>query len=122
MQGRLPTRVELQNLTKDDMVKILVQPESSLIKQYTALLSTEGIELEFTDGAIDRIATYAITVNKEVDNIGARRLHAILEKVLEDISFSASEVEDKKVIIDNVFVDKQLSELVKNVDLTKFIL
>jgi ATP-dependent HslUV protease ATP-binding subunit HslU len=122
LQGRLPIRVELNPLSKQDMVKILTEPESSLIKQYTALIQTEGVKLEFTDGAIEKIADYATNFNKEVEDIGARRLHTILEKLLEDISYNASEISEKKFVVDELFVDKKLSSLVKNLDLAKFIL
>lgn len=122
LQGRLPIRVELNSLTKEDMIKILVEPESSLIKQYSALIATEGIELEFTDDAIDKIADYATNVNSEVEDIGARRLHTILENLLEDISFNASDMKEKKITIDKDFVDNQLSKIVQNIDLVKFIL
>jgi len=122
LQGRLPIRVELNPLTQNDMVRILLEPESSLIKQYSALIATEGVELEFTTDAVDKIANYAISVNSEIEDIGARRLHTILENLLEDISFNASEMEEKKIIIDEHFVSKQLSKLVKDLDLAKFIL
>ena len=122
LQGRLPIRVELNSLNKDDMVKILTEPESSLIKQYIALLATEGVELEFTESAIDKIADYAITVNSEVEDIGARRLHTILENLLEDVSFNASHITGKVIKVDEDFVDKQLSKIIKNLDLVKFIL
>ena len=95
LQGRLPIRVELNSLTKDDMIKILLEPETSLIKQYSALIGTEDVHLEFTDSAIEKIADYAITINLEVEDIGARRLHTILENLLEDISFEASEMKGK---------------------------
>lgn len=122
LQGRLPIRVELNPLTKADLIKILTEPESSLLKQYTALIGTEGVELVFTDEAIDKIADYAANFNAEVEDIGARRLHTILEKLLEDISFTASDMKDKKVVIEADFVDQQLASLVKNADLAKFIL
>jgi ATP-dependent HslUV protease ATP-binding subunit HslU len=122
LQGRLPIRVELNPLTKEDMIKILVEPESSLIKQYIALISTEGIVLEFTDGAIEAIAKYATNVNSEIEDIGARRLHTILENLLEDTSFNASDVAEDKIVIDEDFVHEQLSNLTKNLDLAKFIL
>ena len=122
LQGRLPIRVELNPLTKEDMVNILIEPESSLIKQYIALISTEGVSLEFTDEAIDKIANYATSVNNEIEDIGARRLHTILENLLEDTSYNASDIGQTKVVIDGDFVDKQLSSLVKNLDLAKFIL
>ncbi|MFY9589664.1 ATP-dependent protease ATPase subunit HslU [Rickettsia endosymbiont of Halotydeus destructor] len=122
LQGRLPIRVELNPLTKDDMVKILLEPEASLIKQYSALLATEGVIIEFTDNAIEKIAGYATTVNLEVEDIGARRLHTILENLLEDISFNASEMKGQKVTINEEFVEKQLSKIITNLDLAKFVL
>ncbi|WP_316353091.1 ATP-dependent protease ATPase subunit HslU [Candidatus Trichorickettsia mobilis] len=122
LQGRLPIRVELNPLTKDDLVKILTEPEASLIKQYMALMGTEGVKLKFTDAAIIKIADYATSFNAEVEDIGARRLHTILEKLLEDISYNASELEDKNIVIDDNFIDKQLSNWVKNIDLARFIL
>ncbi|XVN43038.1 MAG: ATP-dependent protease ATPase subunit HslU [Candidatus Rickettsia vulgarisii] len=122
LQGRLPIRVELNSLTKEDMVKILIEPESSLIKQYTALIATEGVKLEFTQQAIEKIADYATNVNSEVEDIGARRLHTILEHLLEDISFTASDTKEKNITIDEIFVDKQLSKVAQNIDLVKFIL
>nr|WP_253307563.1 ATP-dependent protease ATPase subunit HslU [Rickettsia endosymbiont of Ceutorhynchus assimilis] len=122
LQGRLPIRVELNPLTKNDMVKILLEPEASLIKQYSALLATEGVAIEFTEEAIEKIASYATTVNLEVEDIGARRLHTILENLLEDISFNASEMKGQKVTLDKEFVEKQLSKIITNLDLAKFIL
>lgn len=122
LQGRLPIRVELNSLTKDDMIKILLEPETSLIKQYSALIGTEDVHLEFTDSAIEKIADYAITVNLEVEDIGARRLHTILENLLEDISFEASEMKGKKITIDDKFVENQLSKIITNLDLAKFVL
>lgn len=122
LQGRLPIRVELSSLTKDDMIKILIEPESSLIKQYSALIATEGVKLKFTDNAIDKIATYAANVNLEVEDIGARRLHTILENLLEEISFNSSDTKEKEIVIDEHFVDQQLSKIIKNLDLVKFIL
>ncbi len=122
LQGRLPIRVELSPLTKSDLIKILTEPESSLLKQYQALIGTEGIELEFTNSSINKIADYAANFNAEVEDIGARRLHTILEKLLEDISFNASDMQEKKIVIDEVFVDNQLSKLSNNIDLAKFIL
>ena len=122
LQGRLPIRVELNSLTKDDMIKILLEPETSLIKQYSALIGTEDVRLEFAASAIEKIADYAITVNLEVEDIGARRLHTILENLLEDISFEASEMKGKKIIIDDKFVENQLSKIITNLDLAKFVL
>ena len=122
LQGRLPIRVEMSSLTKEDLIKILTEPESSLIKQYTALIATEGTELEFTNDAIDSIATHAANFNMEIEDIGARRLHTIMEKLLEDISYEVSEYKKKTIKIDGDFVTKQLSGLSKNRDLAKFIL
>ena len=122
LQGRLPIRVEMTSLTKSDLVKILTEPESSLIKQYIALIATEGVELVFNDDAIDEIATQAANFNVEIEDIGARRLHTILENLLEDISFEASDSKQKKFVIDQQFVIKQLSGFIKNMDLAKFIL
>ncbi|AFC69553.1 HslU--HslV peptidase ATPase subunit [Rickettsia amblyommatis] len=122
LQGRLPIRVELNSLTKDDMIKILLEPETSLIKQYSALIGTEDVRLEFAASAIEKIADYAITVNLEVEDIGARRLHTILENLLEDISFEASEMKGNKITIDDKFVENQLSKIITNLDLAKFVL
>ncbi len=121
LQGRLPIRVELKDLTKEDMVRILKEPENSLLKQYTALIGTEGVTLSFSEDGIDEIANVAIITNKEIENIGARRLHTIMEKLLEDISFNASE-KKKEVVIDRNYVQKQLDHIVKRTDLSKFIL
>ncbi|HJD58726.1 MAG TPA: ATP-dependent protease ATPase subunit HslU [Rickettsia endosymbiont of Ceroptres masudai] len=122
LQGRLPIRVELNSLTKDDMIKILLEPETSLIKQYSALIGTEDVHLEFAASAIEKIVDYAITVNLEVEDIGARRLHTILETLLEDISFEASEMKGKKITIDDKFVENKLSKIITNLDLAKFVL
>lgn len=122
LQGRLPIRVELNALSKDDMLRILKEPESSLLKQYIALMKTEGVTLEFTEDGIDRIATLATEVNRDIENIGARRLHTMMEKLLEEISFSASDLTDKKMVIDVEYVNNQLEELAKQTDLSKFIL
>ena len=122
LQGRLPIRVEMSALTKDDLVKILTEPESSLIKQYIALIKTEGTELKFTDKAIEEIAVQATKFNVEIEDIGARRLHTILENLLEDVSFEVSESKEKIITIDEKFVAKQLESFNKNIDLAKFIL
>ncbi|NMA55805.1 MAG: ATP-dependent protease ATPase subunit HslU [Firmicutes bacterium] len=122
LQGRFPIRVELKSLTKEDFKRILTQPQNAIIKQYTALLETEGIKIQFTDDAIDEIAETATYVNQEMENIGARRLHTILEKVLEDISFSAGENMPQKVMIDAGYVKNQLEDIVKNRDLSQYIL
>lgn len=122
LQGRLPIRVELQPLTKEDLIKILQEPETSLIKQYSALINTEGVTLSFTEGAIENIANYAKSFNAEVEDIGARRLHTILEKILEHISFHADDLLERHIVIDKNFVDMQLSNFTLNLDLAKFIL
>ena len=122
LQGRLPIRVELNALTSEDFKKILREPDNSLIKQYKALLKTEKINLEFTDDGIDTIAQLATEVNSSVENIGARRLHTIIEKVLDEISFTATDRGGEKIIIDKKYVHKNLGELVKDTDLSKFIL
>ncbi len=122
LQGRLPIRVELNPLTRDDLVRILKEPESSLIKQYIALLSVEDVTLTFTDDAIEQIADLAAEINQGVENIGARRLHTVLEKLLEEISFEASERSGESIIIDAEMVTLKLRDLVRNSDLRKFIL
>ena len=122
LQGRLPIRVELNALTSEDFKKILREPDNSLIKQYKALLKTEKINLEFTDDGIETIAELATEVNSSVENIGARRLHTIIEKVLDEISFTATDRSGEKIIIDKKYVQKNLGELVKDTDLSKFIL
>ena len=122
LQGRLPIRVELEALTSDDFKKILREPDNSLIKQYKALLKTENVELEFSDDGIDAIANIATEVNSTVENIGARRLHTIIERVLDEISFTATDRSGEKIIIDSEYIKKNLGELVKDTDLSKFIL
>ncbi|MCL6587447.1 MAG: HslU--HslV peptidase ATPase subunit [Anoxybacillus sp.] len=122
LQGRFPIRVELSKLTVDDFVKILVEPNNALIKQYTALLATEGIQLEFSDDAIRKIAEVAFEVNQTTDNIGARRLHTIMEKLLEDLSFEAPDITMEKIIITPQYVEQKLGNIVKNKDLSEFIL
>ena len=122
LQGRLPIRVELQALTHEDFKRILVEPEASLITQYTALLQTEEVALEFTEDAIEEIATLAEEVNSGVENIGARRLHTILERLLEEISFTASDRPGEAITIDSAYVRQQVEDLAKNADLSKFIL
>src|SRR5947207_1508564 len=122
LQGRFPIRVELESLTMDDLKRILVQPKNSLIKQYQALLGTEGIELIFTDDAIDRLAEMTEEINKNTENIGARRLHTLVEKLLEDISFLGSELKEKAQTIDAPYVDEKLSGLVEDRDLRQYIL
>lgn len=122
LQGRFPIRVELESLTVDDLKRILVQPKNSLIKQYQALLETEGITLTFTDDAIDRLAEMAEEINKATENIGARRLHTMVEKLLEEISFLGSELEQKHQKIDAAYVDERLSGLIKDQNLRQYIL
>ena len=122
LQGRLPIRVELNALTSEDFKKILREPDNSLIKQYKALLKTEKINLEFTNDGIETIAELATEVNSSVENIGARRLHTIIEKVLDEISFTATDRSGEKITIDKKYVQKNLGELVKDTDLSKFIL
>jgi ATP-dependent HslUV protease ATP-binding subunit HslU len=122
LQGRLPLRVELNALTEDDFVRILTEPKNALIKQYIALLETEGVKLVFSDDAIAALARFAVMVNEQTENIGARRLHTILERVLEDISFEAPELKKKHVKIDAAYVSKQLAEIAKNQDLSRYIL
>lgn len=122
LQGRFPIRVELEKLSKEDFVRILKEPDHSLILQYQALLATEGVEIEFTDQAIERIAEIATNVNQDTDNIGARRLHTILERLLEELSFEAAEIAPSHIEITENYVDQKLSEIVKNKDLSQFIL
>jgi len=122
LQGRLPIRVELKALTREDFERILREPENSLIKQYIALLGTEQVTLDFTEDAIDELAMLAATVNENVENIGARRLHTVLEKLLDDISFSATDRSGETITIDADYVRAQVSELAKDADLSKFIL
>ncbi len=122
LQGRLPIRVELKALDKKDMIRILKEPESSLIKQYIALMETESVKLKFTDDGIDQIASIATEVNKNIENIGARRLHTVMEKLLEEISYATDENSGKTIKIDSSYVNKNLGDLAKNSDLSKFIL
>lgn len=122
LQGRFPIRVELTKLSVDDFVKILVEPDVSLTKQYQALLETEGIKVEFTDDAIRKIAEIAYNVNQETDNIGARRLHTIMEKLLEDLSFEASDITLETITITSQYVEEKLSTIAKNKDISQFIL
>ncbi len=122
LQGRLPIRVELEALTSDDFKKILREPDNSLIKQYKALLKTENVDLEFSDDGIDAIANIATEVNSTVENIGARRLHTIIERVLDEISFTATDRSGEKIVVDSKYIKENLGELVKDTDLSKFIL
>jgi ATP-dependent HslUV protease ATP-binding subunit HslU len=122
LQGRLPIRVELKPLTRDDMRRILTEPEASLIKQYIALMATEGVTLEFTEDAIDAVADVAVAVNSSVENIGARRLQTVMERVLDEVSFAAPDRSGDTVKIDAAYVHKHVGDLAKNADLSRFIL
>ena len=122
LQGRFPIRVELQSLTMEDFIRILTEPKSSLVKQYTALLDTEGVKLEFTKEALEEIARFAFRVNEGTENIGARRLHTIMERVLDEISFSAPERKGEQITVDAEYVSKALTDIVKDQDLSRYIL
>ncbi|MDO5414339.1 MAG: ATP-dependent protease ATPase subunit HslU [Bacillota bacterium] len=122
LQGRFPIRVELENLDKDTFVKILTVPENAMLKQHKALLETEGVGIEFTDEAIDEIATMAFLMNEQTENIGARRLHTILEKLLEDISFNIPDMEEEKIVIDQGYVKEKFEEKIHPEDIDKYIL
>ena len=122
LQGRFPIRVELTSLTEADFVRIMTEPENALTKQYTALLDTEGVKLEFTKEALDEIARFAFRVNEGTENIGARRLHTIMERVLDEISFSAPERKGEQIVVDAEYVSKALTDIVKDQDLSRYIL
>ena len=122
LQGRFPIRVELEPLGKDDFVRILTEPKNALVKQYVALMDTEGISLRFLDEAIDRIADFATRVNERTENIGARRLHTVMERLLDEISFEGPDLRDKHITIDAAYVDRMLAAIVKNEDLSRYIL
>jgi ATP-dependent HslUV protease ATP-binding subunit HslU len=122
LQGRFPIRVELNSLTEKDFQRILTEPHNALIKQYTALLETEGVKLKFTEDAIEEIACTARQLNQEMENIGARRLHTIMEKVLEDLSFELPERSNEEIVIDREYVLNKIQKIVKNKDLSKYIL
>ncbi|VAX26832.1 ATP-dependent hsl protease ATP-binding subunit HslU, partial [hydrothermal vent metagenome] len=122
LQGRFPIRVELDSLGKEDFIRILTEPDNALVKQYIALLATEEVDILFTDDSIDEIASIAATVNEKTENIGARRLHTILEKLLEEISFDAPEKRNTSLTIDSNYVREKLSEIVKDEDLSRYIL
>jgi ATP-dependent HslUV protease ATP-binding subunit HslU len=122
LQGRFPIRVELDALTLDDFKRILTEPKNSLVKQYKALLETEGIELDFTEDAIDALARFAVRVNEQTENIGARRLHTIMEKVLDEISFEGPDLEPKRQLIDADYVGRTISDIVKDQDLSRYVL
>jgi len=122
LQGRLPIRVELNPLTKEDFVRILKEPDNSLIKQYEALMKTEDVSLKFLDDGVDEIAEIATYVNSTIENIGARRLHTIIERILDDISFNAPDRSGEVVLINKAYVQKNLGDIKGDKDLSKFIL
>lgn len=122
LQGRFPIRVELEALGRDEFVRILTEPRGALVKQYTALMATEGVTLSFTDGAICRVADFATLVNERTENIGARRLHTVMEKLLDEISFEGPDLANKEVTIDEPYVERMLADIVKNEDLSRYIL
>jgi len=122
LQGRFPIRVELDALGREDFVRILTEPKSALVKQYMALLSTEGLDIRFTEGAIGRIADYAALVNDRTENIGARRLHTVMEKLLDEVSFEAPDMTEKNVTIDEAYVERMLADIVRNEDLSRYVL
>jgi len=122
LQGRLPIRVELHPLSKEDFVRILTETEASLIKQYVALMETEGLKLDITDDAIDKIASFAVAINASIENIGARRLQTVMERVLDEVSFTAADMTGEKVTIDGQYVEDHIGDLARNADLSRFIL
>ena len=122
LQGRFPIRVELEPLTREDFVRILTEPENALIKQYVALLATEGVKLSFSDDAISALAEIAAAVNERTENIGARRLHTVLERLLDELSFDAPELTERQVVIDAAYVHQRLDPIVKDEDLSRYIL
>jgi ATP-dependent HslUV protease ATP-binding subunit HslU len=122
LQGRFPIRVQLDDLGREELVRILTEPESSLIRQYKALLGTEGIDLDFRDDGISAIAGAAADVNKSTENIGARRLHTIMERLLDEVSFGGAELQEKRVVIDGKYVNQRLDDITQDQDLSRFIL
>lgn len=122
LQGRFPIRVELDSLDKADFIRILTEPENALLKQYQALMATEGVKIKFTDDAVDEIAEIAEKVNETSENIGARRLYTVMEKVMEDISFAAPYARKKTIVIDRIYVQKQIKDILEDEDLSRFIL
>jgi ATP-dependent HslUV protease ATP-binding subunit HslU len=122
LQGRFPIRVELQDLTEEDFRRILTAPKNALTKQYSALLATEGVELEFSDDGLAAMARIAAQANTQSQNIGARRLHTVMEKLLEDVSFEASDLENKRVVVDGKLVEQRLKPILEDEDLAKYIL
>ena len=122
LQGRFPIRVELEALGTDEFVRILTEPKGALVTQYTALLATEGLELVFETEAVRRIAEFATMVNERTENIGARRLHTVMEKLLDEVSFDAPDMLEQRVVIDGAYVDRMLVDIVKDEDLSRYIL
>jgi ATP-dependent HslUV protease ATP-binding subunit HslU len=122
LQGRFPIRVELEALGRDDFVRILTEPRNALVRQYTALLETEGIDLVFEPAAIDRIAEFAAIVNERTENIGARRLHTVMEKLLDEVSFDAPDLTARSITIDEPYVSRMLADIVSNEDLSRYVL
>jgi len=122
LQGRFPIRVELEPLTRDDFARILTEPRSALVKQYVALLATEGVTITFTPDAVDEIATVAAEVNEKAENIGARRLHTVMERLLDEISFDAPDLAGESVTIDQAYVRRMLADIVRDDDLSRYIL
>jgi ATP-dependent HslUV protease ATP-binding subunit HslU len=122
LQGRFPIRVELEPLGRQDFIRILTEPKNALVRQYTALLATEDVHLEFTEDAIERLADVATLVNERTENIGARRLHTVMEKLLDNVSFDAPDLVEKHLTIDAAYVDRMLSEIARNEDLSRYIL
>ena len=121
-QGRFPIRVELQSLDEGDFKRILTEPKNALVKQYTAMMETEDLDITISSDAIDEISALAFRVNESVEDIGARRLHTIMEKLFEEVSFEAPDLDDRQVMVDAKYVNKQLSDIVKDEDLSKYIL
>jgi ATP-dependent HslUV protease ATP-binding subunit HslU len=122
LQGRLPIRVELRPLTEEDFRRILTETEASLIKQYKALMATEGVTLDFTEDAVGAIARIAVEINSSVENIGARRLQTVMERILDEISFTAPDKAGESLVIDAAYVEKHIGDLARNADLSRFIL
>ena len=122
LQGRFPIRVELEPLTRDDFVRILTEPRNALVKQYEALLATEDVTITFTPQAVERLADFAAKVNDSTENIGARRLHTVMERLLDELSFEAPDLGQTTVTIDEAYVDRMLADIVKNEDLSRYIL
>ncbi|MBT7888895.1 MAG: HslU--HslV peptidase ATPase subunit, partial [Deltaproteobacteria bacterium] len=122
LQGRFPIRVELDSLTKDDFVRILTEPKNSLVRQYVELLKTEGVKLEFRDDAIDELAKISSEVNEKTENIGARRLHAVLEKLLDEVSFNAPDLSGQTISLTRLYVQERLTDIAKDQDLSRYIL